>query len=187
MTTNPIKKIGHTFMHGESVVPTFLRSVLSSQAASWIDLGSGFLLFAFIGLPPWLSTGLGAVAGGVINCIINYKFTFHASDCPWKAVILKYFMVWIGSILLNAAGTQLLYYILVNWQWLETVGFKPDGYYAAARIAVSLIVSWAWNFQLQRNFVYRNRSFDARAIVFVDRFMHPFLSRTENITENQKS
>lgn len=162
------KKIGHTFLHSESVVPTFLRSILSSQAASWVDLGSGFILFAFLKFPPWLSTGIGAIAGGIINCIINYKFTFHASDCPWKAVIVKYVIVWLGSIILNALGTQLLYYILQNWHWLETIGFRPDGYYAAARLAVSLIVSWAWNFQLQRNFVYCRRAFDSTAIRMVD-------------------
>lgn len=169
-----IKKKLHVLLKSESIVTTFLRSVVSSQAASWVDLGLGFVLFAFLNFPPWLSTGIGAIAGGIINCIINYKFTFRVKDVPWKAVIVKYFMVWIGSILLNAWGTQFVYYLLQNWTWLETIGFKPDGYYAAARIGVSLIVSWAWNFMLQRNFVYRNRKFDNSAIAFVNFIIKPF-------------
>lgn len=163
-----VKKIGNNLINSNSLVFTFIRSAGASQAASWVDLGTGFVLFAFAHFSPWISTALGAIAGGIINCIINYKFTFHAQSCPWKAVIVKYAMVWIGSILLNSFGTQFVYYILQHWHWLETVGFKPDGYYAAARLGVSLAVSWGWNFVLQRNFVYQNRKFDGTAIMWVD-------------------
>lgn len=168
-----LKKIGKDLMHSQSIVHTFLRSAVSSQAASWLDLGTGFVLFSFVHLAPWLSTGIGAVAGGILNCFLNYKFTFRAQECPWKAVIVKYTMVWIGSILLNAFGTQAVYYLLQHWTWLEHIGFRPDGYYAAARVGVSLIVSWAWNFMLQRTFVYRRRGFDNVAIKCVDSFLSP--------------
>lgn len=161
-------------MKSDSLIFTFLRSVVSSQTASWIDLGIGFMLFAWIGLEPWLSTALGAIAGGIVNCIINYRFTFHAQGVSWRAVIIKYMMVWFGSILLNSAGTQLVYSLIDGWHWLETIGFKPDGYYAAARLFVSLMVSWFWNFVLQRYFVYRPTRFDstAESIMNVLRFKH---------------
>ena len=163
-----VKKIGDNLLNSNSLVFTFIRSIGASQAASWVDLGTGFVLFAFAHFSPWISTAIGAIAGGIINCIINYKFTFHATGVPWKAVMVKYAMVWIGSILLNSFGTQFVYYILQHWDWLETVGFRRDGYYAAARLGVSLLVSWGWNFVLQRNFVYKNRKFDSFAISFVD-------------------
>lgn len=161
-------------MKSDSLIFTFLRSVVSSQTASWIDLGIGFMLFAWIGLAPWLSTALGAIAGGIVNCIINYRFTFHAQGVSWRAVIIKYMMVWFGSILLNSAGTQLVYSLIDGWHWLETIGFKPDGYYAAARLFVSLMVSWFWNFVLQRYFVYRPTHFDstAESIMNILRFKH---------------
>ena len=158
------KRVGDTLMHSDSLVPTFLRSIASSQAASWVDMLLGFALFAWVNLAPWLATAAGAVAGGVVNCIINYRFTFHASECDWRAVIVKYTMVWTGSVALNSLGTEALYYALSNWHWLENIGFRPDGYYAAARLSVSLIVSWCWNFVLQRYFVYRPKGFDAYAI-----------------------
>lgn len=170
MKDSKIKRIGDKVINSNSLVFTFIRSIGASQAASWVDLGTGFVLFSLAHFAPWVSTAIGAVAGGIINCIINYKFTFHAQDCPWKAVMVKYAMVWLGSILLNSFGTQFVYYILAHWEWLETVGFKPDGYYAAARLGVSLIVSWAWNFLLQRYFVYRNCKFDESAIAFVNYF-----------------
>lgn len=158
------KKISDRVLKSDSLVFTFLRSIVSSQAASWVDLGLGFLLFSLIGLEPWLATACGAVCGGVVNCIINYKFTFRAQGCPWAAVVVKYFMVWAGSLTLNSLGTQGLTDLLENWTWLQDLGFKPDGAFAVARLVTSLLVSWFWNFVLQRYFVYRPNRFDRYAV-----------------------
>ena len=165
-----VKKLGSNILNSDQLVFTFIRSAGVAQAASWIDLGTAFVLFAFADFAPWASTAIGAFVGGVINCVLNYRFTFHANNCPWKAVIVKYFLVWVGSLLLNSFGTELLYYILMHWPWLETLGFKPDGYFAAARLGVSAIVSLGWNFMLQKTFVYRPSAFDSYAISFIDLF-----------------
>ena len=45
---------------------------------------------------------------------------------------------------------------------------SADVIFAAARLAVSLIVLVAWNYLLQRNFVYRPTRFDRYAIEAVD-------------------
>lgn len=165
-----VRQIGSKLLNSDQLVFTFIRSASVAQAASWIDLGTGFILFAFAHLSPWVSTAIGAFVGGAINGILNYRFTFHAQDCPWKAVMVKYSLVWIGSLLLNSFGTQFLYYGLMHWPWLETLGFKPDGYFAAARLGVSAIVSLGWNFMLQKTFVYRPSAFDSYAISFIDLF-----------------
>ncbi len=161
-------KTTQKLLKSNGLVFTFLRSAVSSQAASWLDMGLSFLLFAWAGLSPFASTALGAISGGVLNCIINYKFTFRAEGTPWKAVVVKYALVWGGSLLLNAYGTQALYHMLQHMTWLEDMGFKPNGYFAAARLTVSLLVSWFWNFLLQRYFVYRPTRFDAFAIRLVN-------------------
>ncbi|MDE6556122.1 MAG: GtrA family protein [Duncaniella sp.] len=166
--TSVWRRLTQTVLGSDSLIFTFLRSIVSSQAASWVDLGLGFALFAWVGLAPWLSTAIGAVAGGVVNCIINYRFTFHAQGVSWRAVIVKYALVWTGSILLNAGGTQAVYSLIKDWDWLERIGFKPDGFYAAARLFVSLMVSWFWNFALQRRFVYRPTRFDRTAERFTN-------------------
>lgn len=164
------KKITDKLLRSDALVFTFLRSIASSQAASWVDLGLGFILFSLIGLEPWLATACGAVCGGVVNCIINYKFTFHAQGCPWSAVVVKYFMVWAGSLTLNSLGTQWLTTLFENSQWLTDLGFRPDGSYATARIVTSLLVSWFWNFLLQRHFVYRPNRFDRYTVAFFSIF-----------------
>lgn len=164
-----IKHLGETLLKSKSLVPTFLRSAVSSQASGWVDFIVGFVMFYWIFNQhlSWLATGIGVVAGGIVNCIICYKFTFRAENCPWKAVVVKYALVWIGNLILNSGGTEVLYILLKKWHVLEDMGFNAAGYYSTARIVMSLLVSWFWNFILQRNFVYRPSRFDPYAVRFM--------------------
>lgn len=154
-----IGKIKEKIIKGGGIF-TFLRSIVSSQVASWIDLGAGIVLVA-IGFSDWIATPIGAVMGGVVNCIINYRFTFRAQGVSKRAVAVKYFMIWMGSLTLNTVGTSLLTSVFDQWHLLERMGFTGVGNYAAARVVVSLLVSWFWNFVMQKNFVYKPRRFDA--------------------------
>lgn len=165
-----LKHLGNTLLKSKSLVPTFLRSALSSQASGWVDFIVGFVMFYWVFGKhlSWLATGIGVVAGGIVNCIICYKFTFRAENCPWKAVVVKYALVWLGNLILNSGGTELLYILLKKWNILEEMGFKAAGYYSTARVVMSLLVSWFWNFVLQRNFVYRPSKFDPYAVSFMD-------------------
>ena len=171
-----LKQIGNTLLKSKSLVPTFLRSAVSSQASGWVDFIVGFVMFYWIFNQhlSWLATGIGVVAGGIVNCIICYKFTFRAENCPWKAVVVKYALVWIGNLILNSGGTELLYIFLKKWHILEEMGFKAAGYYTTARLVMSLLVSWFWNFILQRNFVYRPSSFDSYAVRFMNSIFRVF-------------
>ena len=143
---------------------TFLRSGLSAQMCGWLDLGISFVMFAWCGFKPVYAAAMGAFIGGVANCIVNYKFTYQVHDCPWRAVVVKFVMIWIGSLLLNAFGTEAIYWLLIRWHWLETIGFRPDGFFTAARLSTALLVSILWNFLLQVNFVYKPVGFDKYAV-----------------------
>lgn len=170
------KNIIRKFLKSDNIFFTFLRSSVSSQISSWTDMAVSFALFAWVNLLPWLATACGAIAGGIVNCVVGYKFTYHADDVSKRAVMVKFILVWVGSLVLNTWGTDACYYLLQKWHWLESIGFKPDGYFAAARLAVSLAVSLAWNFVLQRNFVFRPNRFDPVAIKIVD-FFRPKLRK----------
>lgn len=172
---NRAKAMGNTLLKSKKLVPTFLRSALSSQASGWVDLGVGFVFFHWVFMNnmhlSWLATAIGVVAGGIVNCILCYKFTFRAENVPWKAVVVKYFLVWVGNLILNSGGTQLLYMLFNHLPFLEDWGFKPAGYYSAARLVMSLLVSWFWNFVLQRNWVYRPTKFDATAVKIMNKIL----------------
>ena len=161
-----LKKIGEKTLKSNNLFFTFLRSIVSSQCASWVDMGVGFTLFSWLGFSPAFATAIGAVCGGIVNCIINYRFTFHADNVDWRAVVIKYAIIWLASALINTFGTAGVYYLIEKWDWLETIGFRRDGYYAAARLFVSLMVSWFWNFPMQKYFVYSVTRFDKYGIRF---------------------
>lgn len=171
--THGIKDVGNTLLKSKSLVPTFLRSAVSSQASGWVDFITGFVFFQWVFAQhlSWLASGIGVVAGGVVNCMLCYKFTFRAENVPWKAVVVKYALVWIGNLILNSGGTEVLQILLQKWNILEEMGFKNAGYYATARLVMSLLVSWFWNFVLQRNFVYRPSAFDPYAVKFMNYFV----------------
>ena len=101
MTTPGLKKFRYNLVHDNGFIFTLLRSGASSQICGWIDMIVSFVLFAFCNLTPWLSTALGALVGGIFNCIINYRFTFHSEGLEWRPVIVKFMFVWVGSLLLN--------------------------------------------------------------------------------------
>lgn len=168
------KSVGRKLLKSKSLVPTFLRSALSSQASGWVDFCVGFAMFNWVFAHhfSWLATAIGVVAGGIVNCVLCYKFTFRAENVPWKAVVVKYALVWIGNLILNSGGTEVVYLLLKKFEFLDNLGFKPAGYYTTARLFMSLMVSWFWNFILQRNFVYRPSRFDPYAVRFMNKFLH---------------
>lgn len=164
---NIFTRIKNKFLYGGGVM-MFVRSSLSAQLASWIDMGSSIGLVA-MGLSQWIATPIGAVLGGIVNCCVNYKFTFRAGGCSVKAVAVKYLMIWLGSVAFNTVGTSLLADAFENWHIVEKIGVTSVGSFAAARIVVSLVVSLAWNFVMQKYFVYRHRpGFDPYADRLVD-------------------
>ena len=128
----------------------FLKATVSSQIASWVDMGLSLVLFSVVNLTVYdgfFAKAIGAATGGVINCSINYKWTFRPEDCS---------MVWLGSLLLNSFGTALLTGVLNNLPILEELGTTEDLNFLVAQLFVSLVVSIFWNFLLQRYFVFKN-------------------------------
>ena len=121
----------------------FCKAQLSSQVASIADFLFSLLLER-LGMWYVYAAFAGAVCGGVVNCSVNYRWVFRSKGQKKKYVAVKYLLVWVGSILLNTAGTYAL---------TELSGV----YFIFAKVVVAVIVGIAWNFQMQRLFVFRNR------------------------------
>lgn len=168
-------KAADKLVHGEGIF-TLIRATLTSQLSSWTDMAASFVCYAWIFFPlgrdplrSFLATAIGLILGGIVNSVVNYKFTFRSEHCSVKAVAVKFFLIWAGSFLLNLGGTTFLDHVLQGWDAILRVGWiKPDGIFAFARLSVSLVVSVFWNFLLQKNFVYCQTRFDPYAIRFVD-------------------
>ena len=137
----------------------FLKASVSSQIASWVDIGLSQLLFAVVGLTLYdgfFAKAIGAATGGIINCCINYKWTFRPEDCSKRTVAIKYAIVWLGSLLLNSFGTAVTTGLVSDLPILQEWGITEKSVFFVAQLAVSLVVSICWNFMLQRYFVFRN-------------------------------
>jgi len=135
----------------------FIRAQFSSQIASLTDFAITITLASFFNVYYVFATFIGAFCGGIVNCSINYKWTFKAKDCKKKHVIIKYILVWICSIGLNTSGTYFLTELLGHVVWLrELLGSFFDDIYIISKVIVSLIVGFIWNYNMHRLFVYRN-------------------------------
>jgi putative flippase GtrA len=157
---------------------TFLRAQFSSQLASLTDFLVSILLANIFNFyyaadeyclpliarcfPLYVyASFIGSVCGGIVNCAVNYKWTFKtANEVRKRHMAIKYFAVWCGSIFLNTYGIYLLTELLGKTGWLIGLpGHLQDNVFVVSKIVVSLIVGFAWNYNMQRVFVYRNYNY----------------------------
>ena len=121
----------------------FVKAQGSALVGTGVDFAITILLWKCCGMHYFYTTMTGAICGGITNCIINYKYVFEDAHQKKRHVAMKYFIVWVGSILLNTYGTYLLTEIThIN--------------FLCPKVVVAVIVAVLWNYQLQRCFVYRN-------------------------------
>lgn len=169
-----ISKLIHQLLKSDHIVFTYIRSVAASLSSAVADLGTRILLYSVVltAMPEFYrsntAVAAGAVIGGVVNCVINYKFTFHAEGQSVKAIAVKFVICWTGNMLLNMYGTTLLTIPLSNWDVLMNLGFTNDRIFAMTTLGVAIMVSIFWNFTVQKYFVYRPTNFDKYAIRIVD-------------------
>lgn len=134
-----------------------LKAFCTAQIASFVDFVTTVLLTSVFGVYYVVSTTIGAVTGGVINCVMNYKWVFPMSDSRKCFIALKFFMVWSGSILFNTWGTYILTEWTKNQNWvIVLLGEYHDQIYIVCKVLVAVLVAVCWNYLMQRNFVYRN-------------------------------
>ncbi len=150
----------------DHIVFTFMRSAVASISSAVADIGTRVLFFSIVlsALPEFyrssIAVAAGAVIGGVVNCTVNYKFTFHADGQNKAGVALKFILCWTGNLLLNMYGTALLVMALGRWRLSESLGISDNLLFAGVTFGVAIVVSVCWNFTVQRCFVYRTTRFD---------------------------
>ena len=127
-----------------------MRAQFSSGCASLFDFVVTALMFRYTGSNYVVCTIVGAVAGGILNCGINYRWTFGGTGKSKKSIAWRYVVVWIGSILFNMWGVTLLV-------WLATPAGCPVQLTTLmySKIAVAVIVALSWNFTMQKRWVYK--------------------------------
>ena len=93
-----------------------------------------------------LSIAMGGVIGAIINFSLNKTWTFHTKDIPYQdsfsKQLMKFVLVVTNSIVLKSTGTYLI-----------TTFLGVD--YKISRLFTDLFVSIAFNYTLQRFWVFK--------------------------------
>ncbi len=126
---------------------TFMKANAASLIASFCDYLFTIILKEFFKVEDIAAGISGTTAGGIINFFICRYWVFNTDN---KAGIYhqskRYFITWSGNLILNYLGLTLL---------VKYVGI--DMY--IAKIATSLTVAVAYNYPLQKKYVFKNNQY----------------------------
>lgn len=128
---------------------TFLRANIASLTASFCDYLVTVILKSFLQFDPVFASILGTTFGGIINFLIGRYWVFKSSDALAIHQGKRYFIAWIGNLLLNAGGVYVL---------IEVVGL----HYMVAKVITSLTVAFGYNYPIQKNYVFKNIDTDEK-------------------------
>jgi putative flippase GtrA len=120
---------------------TLARHQVGSLFATAVDFGTMIALVSGAGLPAVPATAIGAACGGASNFALGRRWIFRASDGHAGAQAVRYAVVSAASLGWNALGEYVVH---------DRLGVQ----YVLARTLVAVAVSLAWNFPMQRGFVY---------------------------------
>ncbi len=147
----------------KNTVCEFGKAQVSSFVATLVDFAVTSLLFQIFGLYYVYSTFVGALAGGLTNCVVNHKWTFRGNNRSKRSVAFRYLFVWCGSIALNTWGTAAGVRLVSEW---ESAGLDT---LLIVKAVVAVIVAVFWNFLMQKYYVYRKGKRKSEEFVSVRR------------------
>jgi putative flippase GtrA len=127
-----------------STLGQWVRHHVSALAATGVDYGVMIGGVELAGVRPVPATALGAFVGAVTNFALGRWFTYRAGDAPVAGQAWRYGVVSATSLAWNASGEALLH---------DVLGLQ----YVLARVITSIVVGNAWNYPLQRRFVFKRR------------------------------
>jgi putative flippase GtrA len=123
-------------------IKTFSKAQASAVFATLVDFGTLMIWVEVLsGFYP-IGVALGATLGALSNFFLNRHWSFQTAAHPMKSQMMRYFIVFLGSVVLNTGGV-----------WAVTEGFHL--HYFASKIAVALAVGFLYNYPLQRYFVFK--------------------------------
>jgi putative flippase GtrA len=119
----------------------WLRHNATAVVATGVDYAVMVLLVELAHVGPVAATAVGSLAGAVTSFTMGRHFTYRVANVPARAQAWRYALVSAASLGLNAAGEYLFFHV---------IGLQ----YLMARVITSIIVNNAWNYPMQRFFVF---------------------------------
>jgi putative flippase GtrA len=128
-----------------AAVRVFSRSLLTSLLTTALDFGTLVGLTELAGVNYVLATWIGTVVGSLSNFAINKVWAFSAGDLPAIPAVARFAVVQVGASALHTGGV-----------WLLTRFARLP--YPVSKLIVAAAVYLAWNFPLNRHFVFRRNN-----------------------------
>lgn len=121
---------------------TFFKANLASLTASSSDFVITVIAVQLLSVDPFYASIIGTICGGIINFYICRNWVFHARETSVQFQGRKYFITWVGNLLLNSGGVYVYIRVL-------------EMNYVISKLIVSLIVSIVYNYPMQKKYVFR--------------------------------
>jgi len=122
---------------------TFFKANVASVIASTGDYLVTIIAVQFLGMDVVIAGITGTISGGIINFWIGRHWVFSAVESKAHRQAVRYTIVWLGNLLLNATGMYV---------FTKLAGM----YYLAAKIITSLLVAITYNYPLQKRYVFKS-------------------------------
>ncbi|MEO7769266.1 MAG: GtrA family protein [Ferruginibacter sp.] len=127
----------------------FLKANVASLTASFCDYLLTIILRQFFMSDAVIASILGTVFGGIINFLIGRHWVFRSVRTPFFHQGKRYLFTWTGNLILNALGVFLL---------IRIAGVN----YIIAKLVTSLTVAVAYNYPIQKKYVFKNVDIDEK-------------------------
>ncbi|KAA5537142.1 GtrA family protein [Taibaiella lutea] len=122
---------------------TFLKAQATSLISTMVDYVMFGLLHEIFGVWYLIANVIGVASGGLTNFLLGRYWAFSSKEEEIQGQALKFFIVWMGNLILN---TSLLFGLN------ETLGNKNAW---ISKIVVSIIIGIGYNYVLQKFFVFK--------------------------------
>ena len=130
---------------------TFFKANIAAIIASVFDYAVTTGAIYFLKADVIMAAVTGVICGGIINFLIGRYWAFDAAETSTHLQAFKYLIVWTGNLILSAVGMYLLTKNLLL-------------HYALAKLVTAFFIAVAYNYPLQRNYVYKKNQMNNESI-----------------------
>lgn len=120
----------------------FAKAQIASSVASLADYLITIFCVEILGFWYLAGTTTGTIIGGITNFSMGRRWVFNGGLKEKNKQLFRYGVVWMGYLLLTTSGVYLLTHI-------------GNLNYLFSKVFVSLFLAIAYNFPLQKRFVFR--------------------------------
>ena len=120
---------------------TYIKAQAASIAGSLADFCVTIFLKEVFNCWYISANMAGNIVGAIAQFILCRNWAFNAANQKMNWQIIKFILVWIGNLLLSAAGV----YLLTNYFAIN---------YIISKIIISALLGLTYNYFLQKKFVF---------------------------------